>query len=849
MVSSLVSYSMSHRTFARTCNAVCGLTLATGLLLVSAIGGADYVILKDGTVLQGRLFKEKANITDSLGKMMVQVDKANGLQGIDDGPKTIFFGSIGSQIGETGNDPAFRPEFKKYEKYIPASGTQPLPGSLQLKALDFDADWKTQFRIETGNGHWQIIKLHLTYLDPHTAFIVSSSHRWRLTYDTKEFGPVYARKLLVTHPELVEKDGKGVPAKRVAIAQFMKDAGWFDAARQELEKAKVDCPPPWPADVTERADRLRAAINRDAAHTIALETDKAVASGRYAAARKAMEQFKPEQADPKDVTRVATLKSQLDGITPRYEKIRTLLTPVVDRLGGLGFIRLQTALAGGLGAAVANRPAVPLDRQTLAEAGDAVLAELHPDSAGRLDLFLGLAEQSAIARANGNTPSQSDEQLIALAVTGWLKGKNGASADVPTALRCWHAREMMLNYQRLELANERAKLLANYTGTGSPIAFDELAQIISLLPPPQPVNPDAPGTPAAASVAGVFMRNTGPLDERAAGVDYALRLPPEYHPGRSYPLLIALGPALAPPAELVARLAPEADRHGYIVAAPNWAHKVDKNGLYDFSGEAHSVVTDTLRDLFRRVQVDPDRVMLFGLADGGSFALDMAASHPDLFAGVAPFGAFPRSDVFMYYWSNLQKVPVYAVSGELASEGNKLMYRIFQDMLKSGFPSLMTIYKGRAVEFYSAEIEPMFDWFDRRVRPPTSSVVKPLKGLNFSWVSMRKTDKRFYWVSLNEIAKTNTMERRGVYPAGINPDIRTGNQVYITTRGVRSFNVLFERDMIDWTKPLSIQVNGNVPPGYKPKILQPDLNVLLEEFLATGDRKRIILQRMTFGGY
>jgi dienelactone hydrolase len=849
MVLPFESPSMSHRTKARSFNAVCGMALAVGLLLVTTIGGADFVILKDGTVLQGRLFKEKANISDSLNKMMVQVDKANGLQGIDDGPKTIFFGSIGSQIGETGNDPAFRPEFKKFERYIPAAGTLPLPANLQLKALDFDAEWKTQFRVETGNGNWQIIKLHLTYLDPHTAFIVSSSHRWRLTYDTKEFGPVYARKLLATHPELIEKDGKGVPAKRVAIAQFMKDAGWHDAARQELDKAKVDCPAPWPADVTERADRLRAGIDRDFAHRVSLETEKAVASGRYITARKAIERFKPEQADPKDVTRVATLKSQLDGITPRYEKIQSLLRTVVDSVGGLGSVRIQVALAGGLRAAVANRISITAEQRTLSEAGEAVLAELHPDSAGRLELFLGLAEQVATAQANREKPSQTNEQLLALAVTGWLKGKNGSSADVATALRCWHAREMMLNYQRLELANERAKLLAQYTNGGSPIAFDELAQIISLLPPPLPVDPTAPGTPATASVTGIFMRNTGPLLERSAGVDYALRLPPEYQPGRSYPLLIALGPATAPPAELVARLAPEADRNGYIVAAPNWAHKVNENGLYDFSGEAHTVVTDTLRDLYRHVQVDPDRVMLFGLADGGSFALDMAASHPDLFAGVAPFGAFPRLDIFMYYWSNLQNVPVYAVTGELAFEGNKLTYKMFQNLLKSGFPSLMTVYKGRGVELFSAELEPMFDWFNRRVRPPTSSVVKPLKGLSFNWVSMRKTDQRFYWVSLNEIAKSNVMERKGVYPAGISPDIRTGNQVYITTRGVRSFTVLFERDMIDWTKPLSVQVNGNIPPGYKPKILQPDMNVLLEEFLASGDRKRIILQRMTFGGY
>ncbi|MFO0938188.1 MAG: hypothetical protein U0798_16915 [Gemmataceae bacterium] len=57
---------------------------------MAAASAGDYVILKDGTITQGRLFKERSTVTDSLGKTMVHVDKLNGLQGIDDGPKTIF---------------------------------------------------------------------------------------------------------------------------------------------------------------------------------------------------------------------------------------------------------------------------------------------------------------------------------------------------------------------------------------------------------------------------------------------------------------------------------------------------------------------------------------------------------------------------------------------------------------------------------------------------------------------------------------------------------------------------------------------------------------------------------------
>ncbi|MFO0938190.1 MAG: hypothetical protein U0798_16925 [Gemmataceae bacterium] len=525
-----------------------------------------------------------------------------------------------------------------------------------------------------------------------------------------------------------------------------------------------------------------------------------------------------------------------------------MLLPLIDSVTGGQANSLQMAVGGSAIYLSLPKPTVTEDQQILGEAGMAILKELHPDSAYRLDLFIQLAEQADKILKSGRTPAQSNDQLIAMAVTGWLKGKNGASADVAMAVRCWKARVLLTKFLSEELMNERAKLVNQYVATHPTIPFDELAQIISLLPPSQPLDSEKPGTPS--TVEGVWMRNTGQVADRAAGVDYAIHIPPEYQPGRSYPLLIALAPYNAPPAELVARLIPEADRNGYIVVCPSWAHKMGKSGLYDFSGDAHSVVIDTLRDAIRHVNVDSDRVMLFGLADGASFALDMAAGHPDLFAAVAPFGAYPRLDVFMDYWSNLQKVPVYAVTGELASDGLKITYDMFQKMLKAGFPSLLTVYKGRAIELYSAELEPMFSWFNKRVRPPTSTMVKPLKGLSFNWLTMRNTDNRFYWLSLDKISEGNLMkEKRAAFPAGISPDIQTGNMVKVNTRGIRKFTILFERDMIDWTKPLYFNVNGNTPPGYKPKILQPDLNVLLDEFLASGDRKRIFLQKLVFNGF
>jgi pimeloyl-ACP methyl ester carboxylesterase len=823
--------------------------LAITHFLAGPADGVDYVILKDGTILTGKYFKERATIKDSKGNGIFQVDKANGLEGIDTGPKTICFGSIGAQVGESGTDTVQQAPYVRYERRIPAAGYLPLPGGLQLSSLDFDDEWKARFRVNTGNGNWQEIKLHLTSFDPTTAFIVSSTHRWQLCFDTKELGPDYARKLLVSHPDLVEKTGPD-PLKRIAIARFFRDAGWLDAAKAELAKAKKEIPGEWPVKALERLDELNALIDRSISQTLAGDMEKAVAAGRFTEAYRKFEKFKPEHADAKDATRVANLKSAVDAVFPRYEQTKVRLAGVIDRLAGS-----PSAVRAAVGGWAAIAPSKANTNATLLVAGQAVLADLHPDTAGRLDLFFDLAGQADDARRAGKAVATTDEALLALAVTGFLKGKNGASAEVAGAIRCWTIRQMVMAYLATEYATDRVKILNDYR-KAEPAPFDEIAQVISLLPPSHPVDPEKPGKPIAHQP-GTFIQNTGQLTEKASGVDYVLRLPTEYHHGRAYPLVIALGPGNNAPEQTMARILAEADRHGYIVACPNWAH-IQAKGTYDFSGDGHYVVTGVLRDVVRKVNIDPDRVMLFGIADGGTFALDVACGHPDHFAGLATFGSYPKPDIFMDYWSNLQKVPQYAVTGQLAGEPLKQTYNMFTKLLKAGFPSLFIVYKGRAIEHYSAEVEPMFEWFQRRRRPPTATIVKPLPGqanvsggARFDWVTMRPTDNRFYWIQCDQIAPNYLMKPpKGLFPASINPDIKADkNLVVVNTRGVRQFTVFFERDMIDWTKPVDVSVNGNKPQGFKAKVLEPDLSVMLDEFRRSGDRKRLFLQKMTLTGF
>src|SRR5437879_8409274 len=119
---------------------------------------------------------------------------------------------------------------------------------------------------------------------------------------------------------------------------------------------------------------------------------------------------------------------------------------------------------------------------------------------------------------------------------------------------------------------------------------------------------------------------------------YFLQLPPEYHPGRPYPLLIVLHTGGQLASGMLEKWSYEAGKNGYILAAPEWGAGLQQMQT-TITFEQHEAVLDTLRDIRQRYRVDADRVFLSGCGDGASVAADIGMSHPDLFAGVSTMGA------------------------------------------------------------------------------------------------------------------------------------------------------------------------------------------------------------------
>jgi dienelactone hydrolase len=794
---------------------------------------AAVVYFKDGFAVKGYVKQDNKLFFDRFSGAPVAIPK--GYYYIQDPARAFHFSH--HQIQETVKKPfdpgeGIRTPARKNAFYTPKA-----PPAVReiLDVSDWDDSWDRTYKYRGPDG-WVRLTQNLFLLSPRFAWIDATPKnnnpiQWRSAYLTPELGREAVLALLAAHPAL--KDGPDLKEepradRRLRVFNFVLQAGWIDDAEKELERLRKDFPKQEQKikEATEDFKRARAAWLWD-------EVRVAQAAGRHRAAMALLAKFPEDGADPR-------LLSEVHALRDRYEAADAAL----KRAGEL----LRT---------LPEQVPVSADRQMFAAAAAAIVAELNADhflkQAGdapgqRFELFLSQAERAERQQKDGK-PSAKPAELLALAVSGWLLGGASAETNPETARRLWRARQMVLAYQKTPTYSGREKLLAEYRRQ-SAVTVEEVAQLIDRLPPPEPPE-DVSTTPVKRLAEGWFGRGR---------TTYHLQLPPEYHAGRAYPVLIALHHAAEDGRDMLKRWGEAAARHGYILAAPDWGDGI--GGAYGYTSAEHAAVLDTLRDLRRRFAVDNDRVFLTGFGEGGNMAQDVGLAHPDLFAGVLPFAGQPRYHVTRY-WPNAQFLPMYIVWGEKMGppdevvdprererhDGNKLNYSLFQEWIPGGYPALGVEYKGRGVEWFAGEVPNAFAWMGRQRRANPQAA---LGGDGREFRTMRAADNRFYWLSTEQIlagclndgpkAPGNWDWRRT--PALLGARISAGNQIGIQTKGVKQVSLWLARGMIDFDKPVTVRLNLGIVGAWNNQKVAPRLETLLEDFCQRGDRQRLYVARL-----
>ncbi|HEY7330886.1 MAG TPA: PHB depolymerase family esterase [Gemmataceae bacterium] len=796
------------------------LTTILPLALGVPPAGADLFIFKDGTAIEGRVKREMTLEFDQVARDAYYMP--HGFFFLDDGPRRIFF--CPSQVGRIlEKDP---PTEEKIARKTPLRGqVRPMkfPGLFAVaEAPEWNSTWGRRFIFITRNSQGQMVRVNvpqdISFLTPYWAEVQSrGTFFWGCAYLTRELGPETAQSLLAAHPDL--QDNKNLPAdKRASMrlrkADFFAQAGFLDLAEKELERILADLP-----EQKERVETARKTLLKLRAIERIEEIKRRHLAGQHRHVRRLLEDFSTRGVPERQIATIEELEHEYKETDQLIKETARLLLKAREGVRGT-------------------------DNAVLREAAEAIHEDLNFENISRLDAFLGQARQAERLQKAGKNPEISPDQLLSLAVSGWLLGSVSAEMSVETARRLWHGREMVLSYLRSDDANKRQQLVQRHqAGSRTESAsLDELIQIIHTLPP----------------VTAEKKLPDGVAEFKTQGATYYVQLPPEYRHSRPYPVLIVLHEAGEKPSDMIQRWADAAAENGYILLAPEW--QGGGNGKYNYSEEEHATVVNALRDLRRRFNTDEDRVFLSGLGEGGAMAYDVGLGHPDLFAGVLPMGAAPAFHSVLC-WRNAQKLPFYVVYGSQGPDHEKLKDLFNNWVILRAYSQLWIDYKGRGAEWYAGEVSNMFDWM-RSKRRERDKVVPNLgssgHGGQFGneFCTLRASDNHFYWISCDDNRNTKNLNnwslRNRVQPAALSARIDAENsKIYVDSSGaIGQITIWLGRtskgkDMIDFDKPVTVIHNLSLVQKWANRRISPSLDVLLEDLAQRGDRQQLFLAKIT----
>ena len=466
------------------------------------------------------------------------------------------------------------------------------------------------------------------------------------------------------------------------------------------------------------------------------------------------------------------------------------------------------------------------------------LAEVHKAIDEAPD---AVRDRFAAWRKAASAPRVSAEAQFALAMSGYVAGHTLAMPELKGAATLWKARDLVRAYLVGIEPAARREQMAKLNGlewadvgssTDTVRRLEILTRIVQLMPPPGHVN----GLRIEET-----MKHRVVEDENNVPTEYAVRLPPEYHPLRSYPAVIVLHYAGQSPAAAIDDWAAEAARRGYILIAPEY-NLPDQTPDYHYSPNEHAAAELSLRDARKRYSIDSDRVFAAGQLAGANMAWDLALSHPDLFAGVVVISGLPFKYVPRYLGHH-DRMPLFFVIGDLAPAASEFVYGSYiKSLILKTWDITYAEYYRRGLETLPEEIPRAFEWMDRHRRDPYPK--------SFKINTARTCDDRFYGVVVREFGAGRVTAPQAVEELGQNLNPATiemksstlANLVQFTVEGVTELDIWLSPKLIDFKRKPDVRINGNqFNRQFKVKL---ELEPMLDDVRVRGDRQQIYWYRI-----
>lgn len=319
---------------------------------------------------------------------------------------------------------------------------------------------------------------------------------------------------------------------------------------------------------------------------------------------------------------------------------------------------------------------------------------------------------------------------------------------------------------------------------------------------------------------------------------YGLYVPPSYNPSKPYPLILCLHGAGFDGDTYLDRWQPRLGED-YLLACPT----MEEGEWWTRQGEA--LVLAVLSEVSYTYHVDPDRVFLTGMSNGGIGTYLIGLNHTDRFAALIPMaGAFPTA--LFPLLDNAKNTPLYIIHG---SKDQVMPVQYSRDVAaylkRNGHP---VIYREHdrvhpmagGHYFPREELPDLLAWLKTQRRTTESRELEVVRDRDHigrdAWVRIDEIDSAAasFWDSEHHPEEGRRLQQ-GAY-ARLKARV-SGNTIFVTAENVIRYSLLIPPDFVDWKKPVLVFTNGRV--SFE-QLLQPDGRFLLEEARHRPDPRQIV---------
>jgi len=649
-----------------------------------------------------------------------------------------------------------------------------------------------------SNGESRDVTAAITAINELYAVVTSTSHDWEYA---AQLDAIPRQNLLNI---LAQADDYATnPTRRLEIARILMLADRLPEAGLLLQNAASDFP-----QLQERAARQIQQVREQLAVRITQALEERRTAGQHQLASNGARLHPKSDLTPETIVRVERIVQDYDEINQRIERLRQTLPALAAELA---------------------------DPELRSDAMDAVrsaLADLDPDSVARMAAFELIQTQPVADRP-------AAEEQIAVALSGWIMGTDQTLQTLPDTLQLVQARQLLLDFLAADPASdlEQSSLLDQLSSI-TPLTVERAAALIGLLPSPVPLP-----LIAAEGSAG-FQFALEPDAESFGAIGMA---PPEYHESRSWPLVIAFPQPGGDPAIWLRWWQEQAAMNGWIVLVPRVERpETPDDSEWNASADQHLRFLTMLRKIKLGLRIDDDRVFVAGHGSGGDAAMDVACSHPNLFAGLATISSTGRKHI-QWTVGNAIQIPWYVVLGDAHPLWFERMQILAAKLFRRGdeipvnFDVMFIKYPSRGAESFYEESDDIFRWMNlhRRIRFPEQIHAKLLRSsdIDWGWIQLEQLPAQFA-----QLDQPTAADADGFKPATLNARWSERNLLRVTS-APGDFNVFFSPEFPEYDPARPIRIAD----GRKTRQIdfKPSLTDMLQHLHKTADRTRLCWMLIT----